>query len=165
MTDPEPTRLIPMWFQVTFLGLIATIVISLLLMWPGFYSTLGNLESTSRTDISQLSVQSPGGRTQKLPIDAWDTLQSLISKGGRIYYTGLRGEKYTRFCSLVIHKDGDLLGYTLELRTRPTMKGVIELELQRGSSGSHWSYGSYSGNDLLKKLQVTYPELCGAQTD
>ena len=165
MTDPKPKRLIPMWFQVTFLGLIATIVISLLLMWPVFYSTLGNIESTSRTDISQLSLWSPGGRAQKLPIDVWDALQGPISKGDRIYYTGLKGEKYTRFCSLVIHRDGDFLGYALELRTRPTMKGSIELELQRGSPGSHWSYGSYSGNDLLRVLQERYSEICRPQTN
>ena len=165
MTDSEPKRLIPMWFQVTFLGLLATIVISLLLMWPVFYSTLDDIKSTSKTEISQLSLWSPGGRTQKLPIDTWDALQGPINKSNRIYYTGLRGEQYTRFCSLAIHRDRDFLGYILELRTRPTMKGAIELELQRGSPGSHWSYGSYSGNALLGALQERYPEMCRPQTN
>jgi hypothetical protein len=165
VSDPKPKRLIPKWFQVTFLGFLGTIVVSSLLTWPVFYSTLGSIESTSNTDISQLLLWSPGGRSQKLPIDAWDALRGPISEGSKIYYAGLRGEKYTRFCSLEIDIEGAYLGYVLELRTRPSMKGIIELELQRGSPGSHWTYGSYSGNDLLMVLQERYPEMCKPQTN
>jgi hypothetical protein len=134
-------------------------------MRPVFYTTLGSIESTPRNDISQLLLWSPGGRSQKVTIDVWDALHGPISKSSKIYYTGFRGEEYTHFCSLEIHREGDFLGYILELRTRPTMNGTIELQLQRGSPGSHWSYGSYSGNGLLRVLQDMYPEMCGPQTN
>ena len=163
MTDRRPSRTIPLWFQITFLGLLAGIVIALLLLWPVFYTTLDDLDSTPATDISELLLHGANGDLERLPVDLWDALQNSISNSKSILYTGLKGEKFTRYCSLVVRRHGDVVGYTLELRTRPTMQGKIELELQRGSPGSHWSYGSYLGNDLLNYLQSAYPLVCAAQ--
>lgn len=156
--------MIPRWFQVGFLGVLAIVVIFLVILHPVLKSTLDDLSTTSTTDIVQLQVHSTNGKIQELPTDLWGELRIAISSSKPIAYTGLRGESFTRYCSVVIRKDGDFLAYTLELRTRPSMKGSIELELQRGSPGTHWSYGSYSGNTLLDFVKMAYPEHCSAST-
>jgi len=153
-------QILPRWFQIGFIGFFAVLILTLLVLWPVFYTDLGDLESFRVSEISELSLHGAKGTIQNVPTSSWGTIESLVVNSDWVLFTGYRGEEFTYFCSLLIRRDSDFLGYTLDLYTRPSMGGDVALRLQRGSPGSHWSYGTYSGNALLRYLRAEHPETC-----
>ena len=153
-------QILPRWFQIGFIGFFAALILSLLVLWPVFYTDLDDMESFRASEISELSIHSAYGAIQTVPTSSWGAIESLLVKSHWVFFAGYRGEEITYFCSLLIRRDGDFLGHVLDLYTRPSMDGDVAFRLQRGSPGSYWSYGKYSGNALLQYLQAEYPEAC-----
>ncbi|MCU7853591.1 MAG: hypothetical protein KZQ80_15410 [Candidatus Thiodiazotropha sp. (ex Monitilora ramsayi)] len=151
----------PRWFQYGFIALFFGGVALAVILHSALKFDITELQEISKENVVELSIYSPNRKQYPLPAVIWSEIKESMKFSSPISFTGFKGEAWRDYCTLIVESKSSSLPYGFLLKSRPSMKGTVALELIRGTQSSRWHYGSYTGNHILEFLQGAYPDACG----